>query len=116
MARRARDLPSRQSFPTTLRCNSHQFEIAKGFRRDVLLTVFAQAKRKLSHCFYSVWLNANHLQLLIKPDDARQLPRLKHCFDEYSAMALNRLRSCRRCFEKPGITPIALNLKTTDEC
>ena len=34
---------------------------------------------------------ANHLHLLIKPDDASQLSRLMHWVGWYSAMALNRL-------------------------
>jgi len=42
-------------------------------------------------CMHAVCLMANHLHLLIKPDDASQLPRLMHWIGWYSAMALNRL-------------------------
>ena len=34
---------------------------------------------------------ANHLHLLLKPEDAKDLPRFMHWFAWYSAMALNRL-------------------------
>ena len=34
---------------------------------------------------------ANHLHLLLRPDDASQLPKLMHWIGWYSAMALNRL-------------------------
>ena len=91
MPRSPRHLPQGYSFHITLRCNSRQFLIAKGLRRDVLLAVLAKAQAKVPHRLYAVCLMANHLHLLIKPDDARQLPRLMHWFGWYSAMALNRL-------------------------
>ena len=40
---------------------------------------------------YGLCLMANHLHLLIKPADAKDLTRLMHWFAWYSAMALNRL-------------------------
>jgi putative transposase len=48
MPRSPRHLPQRYSFHITLRCNSRQFLIAKGLRRDVLLAVLAKAQAKLS--------------------------------------------------------------------
>ncbi len=91
MARQTRHLPPGHSFHITLRCNSRQFLIAKGLRRDVLLAVLAKAKQKAPHRLYAVCLMANHLHLLLRPDDASELPRLMHWFAWYSAMALNRL-------------------------
>ena len=91
MPRSPRQLPQGYSFHITLRCNSRQFLIAKGLRRDVLLAVLAKAQAKVPHRLYAVCLMANHLHLLIRPDDASQLPRLMHWFGWYSAMALNRL-------------------------
>jgi len=40
----------------TLRCNSRQFLIAKGLRRDVLLPVLAKAQAKVPHRLYAVYL------------------------------------------------------------
>ena len=91
MPRSARHLPQGYSFHITLRCNSRQFLIAKRLRRDVLLAVLAKAQAKVPHRLYAVCLMANHLHLLIRPDDASQLPRLMHWVGWYSAMALNRL-------------------------
>ena len=91
MPRSPRHLPQGYSFHITLRCNSRQFLIAKGLRRDVLLVVLAKAQAKVPHKLYGVCLMANHLHLLIRPDDASQLPRLMHWVGWYSAMALNRL-------------------------
>ena len=72
-------LPQGYSFHITLRCNSREFLIAKGLRRDVLLSVLARAQAKVQHKLYGVCLMANHLHLLIKLDDASNLPRLMHC-------------------------------------
>ena len=91
MARQPRSLPSGYSFHNTLRCNSRQFLIAKGLRRDVLLAVLDKAKKQVPHKLYAVCLMANHLHLLVRPDDASELPKLMHWFGWYSAMALNRL-------------------------
>ena len=91
MSRSPRHLPQGYSFHITLRCNSRQFLIAKGLRRDVLLAVLAKAQAKVPHRLYAVCLMANHLHLLIRPDDASKLPKLMHWFGWYSAMALNRL-------------------------
>jgi REP element-mobilizing transposase RayT len=91
MPRPRRSLPDGSSFHITLRCNSRQFLIAKSLRRDVLLAVLAKAQAKIPHRLYAVCLMANHLHLLIRPDDASQLPRLMHWIGWYSAMALNRL-------------------------
>ena len=57
----------------------------------MLLAVLAVAQQKVPHRLYGVCLMANHLHLLIRPDDAKQLPRLMHWIAWYSAMALNRL-------------------------
>jgi REP element-mobilizing transposase RayT len=65
--------------------------IAKGLWRDVLLSVLAKAQEKIPHKLYGVCLMANHLHLLIRPEDASQLPRLMHWVGWYSAMALNHL-------------------------
>jgi len=78
MGRTQRKLPAGHSFHITLRCNSRQFLIAKGLRRDVLLAVLAKAKQKVPHRLYAVCLMANHLHLLLRPDDASQLPKLMH--------------------------------------
>ncbi len=91
MARAKRLLPSGCSFHITLRCNSRQFLIAKALRRDVLLAVLNKAKQKFAVRVYGLCLMANHLHLLLKPADAKDLPRLMHWFAGYSAMALNRL-------------------------
>jgi hypothetical protein len=72
MPRSPRHLPQGYSFHITLRCNSRQFLIAKGLRRDVLLAVLAKAQAKLPHRLYAVCLMANHLHLLIRPEDARR--------------------------------------------
>ena len=88
MARAKRLLPSGCSFHITLRCNSRQFLIAKALRRDVLLAVLNKAQQKFA---VKVYVMANHLHLLLRPDDASDLPRLMHWFAWYSAMALNRL-------------------------
>jgi putative transposase len=53
MPRSARHLPQGYSFHITLRCNSRQFLIAKGLRRDVLLSVLAKAPQS----FYVVCLS-----------------------------------------------------------
>ena len=91
MARQPRSLQSGYSFHITLRCNSRQFLIAKGLRRDVLLAVLGKAKQKVACKVYAVCLMANHLHLLIRPDVASKLPKLMHWFGWYAAMALNRL-------------------------
>ena len=47
MGRIQRKLLEGHSFHITLRCNSRQFLIAKGLRRDVLLAVLSKAKQKV---------------------------------------------------------------------
>ena len=91
MSRTPRCLPQGHAFHITLRCNSRQFLIANALRRDVLLAVLQKAKQKFAVKVYGLCLMANHLHLLIKPTDAKELPRLMHWFAWYSAMALNRL-------------------------
>ena len=65
--------------------------MTKGIRRDVLLAVLAKAKQKVACKVEVVCLMANHLHLLLRPDDASQLPKLMHWFAWDAAMALNRL-------------------------
>ena len=90
-------------FTSDCRCNSRQFLIAKGLRRDVLLAVLSKAKQKVPHRLYAVCLMANHLHLLIRPDDASYLPKLMHWIGWYSAMALNRLSGrCGHFWEAPN--------------
>jgi REP element-mobilizing transposase RayT len=86
MARQPRYLQPGYAFHITLRCNSRQFLIAKGLRRDVLLAVLAKAKQKVPHKLYAVCLMANHLHLLLKPAHAKELPRVMHGFALYSAL------------------------------
>ncbi len=91
MSRTPRCLPQGHAFHITLRCNSRQFLIAKALRRDVVLAVLKKAQQKFAVKVYGLCLMANHLHLLLKPEDAKDLPRLMHWFAWYSAMALNRL-------------------------
>jgi putative transposase len=91
MPRPKRHLPQGYSFHITLRCNSRQFLIAKRIRRDVLLVVLEKAKQKYPFRLYGACLMANHLHLLIRPDDATQLPKLMHWVGWYASMLLNRL-------------------------
>ena len=100
MGRSPRQLPPGHSFHITLRCNCRQFLIAKGLRRDVLLAVLYKSKQKVPHKLYAVCLMANHLHLLLRPDDASELPKLMHWIGWYSAMALNLLSDrCWHCWE-----------------
>ena len=48
--------------------------IAKALRRDVLLAVLKKAQQKFAVKVYGLCLMANHLHLLIKPTDAKDLP------------------------------------------
>jgi REP element-mobilizing transposase RayT len=110
MPRSPRHLPQGYSFHITLRCNSREFLIARGLRRDVLLAVLAKAQIKVPHKLYGVCLMANHLHLLIRPDDASQLPRLMHWISWYSAMALNHL-SVRYSFRYIHANPMAAEIR-----
>ena len=89
MARQPHSLPSGHSFHITLRCNSHQFLIARGLRYDVLLAVPTKAKQKVPHHLHAVCLMANHLHLLLDPDDSSESPKLMNWVGRHSAMALN---------------------------
>ena len=80
VSRSPRHLQQGYSLRITLRCNSRQFLIAKGLRRDVLLSVFSKAQAKVPRRFYAVCLMTNRLHLLIRPDDASKLPKLMHWF------------------------------------
>ena len=60
--------------------------IAKALRRDVLLAVLKKAQQKFAVKIYGLCLMANHLHLLIKSTDAKELPRLMHGFALYSAL------------------------------
>ena len=80
MARAKLLLLSGCSFHITLRCNSRQFLIAKALRRDVLLAVLNKAQQKFALKVYGLCLMANHLHLLLRPSDAKDLPRLMRWF------------------------------------
>jgi putative transposase len=109
MPRPKRHLPQEHSFHITLRCNSRAFLISKALRRDVLLAVLAKAQRKVPHQLYGVCLMANHIHLLLKPEDATQLPKLMHWVAWYASMLLNRLTGrCGHFWEaRYYSTPIA---------
>jgi putative transposase len=109
MPRHSRSLPAGHSFHITLRCNSHQFLIAKRIRRDVMLVVLEKAKQKYSFRLYGVCLMAYHIHLLIKPQDATQIPKLMHWVGWHASMLLNRLSGrCGHFWEaRYYATPIA---------
>jgi REP element-mobilizing transposase RayT len=83
--------------------------IAKRIRRDVLLVVLEKAQQNYSFRLYGVCPMANHIHLLIKPDDASQLPKLMHWVGWYASMLLNRLTGrCGHFWEaRYYSTPIA---------
>jgi putative transposase len=115
MTRLSRSLPVVHSFHITLRCNSRQFLIAKRFCRDVWLVDFDKAKQNYSFRLYGLCLMANHIHLLLlKPDDASQLPKIMQWVGWYASMLLNRLSGrCGHFWEaRYYSTPIAQ--KTTN--
>jgi REP element-mobilizing transposase RayT len=79
------------SFHITLRCNSRQFLVAKEWRRDVLLAILKRDQVTVTHRLNGVCLMANHLQLLLRPDDATQPSSLMHWAGWTSAMTLSFL-------------------------
>ncbi len=83
MPRPSHSLPAGHSFHITLHCNSLQFLIAKCIRRDVLLVVLEKVKQNYPFRLYGACLMANNICLLIKPDDASQLPKLMHLEARY---------------------------------
>jgi len=116
MPRSPRCLPHGYSFHITLRCNSRQFLIAKGLRRDVLLAVLSKAQAKVPHRLYAVCLMANHLHLLIRPEDASKLPRLMHWLGWFQQWHSTVLRGVADTSGRQGITPPPLPQETTEEC
>ena len=116
MPRSPRCLPQAYSFCITLRCNSRQFLIAKGLKRDVLLSVFAKAQTMVPHGLYRLYLMANHLHLLLRTDDASQLPRLMHMVGWFQQWHSTALLGDAGTSGKPGITPLRLLLRTTEGC
>ena len=91
MGRSARQLPDGCSFHITLRCNSRAFLIARGVRRDLLLGVLHKAQEKFGFRLHGICLMANHLHLLLQPQQGKDLPRIMQWIGWYSAMALNRI-------------------------
>ena len=59
----------------------------------MLLVVLEKAKHKYPFRLYGVCLMANHIHLLLKPQDASQLPKLMHWVGWYASIALNTLRN-----------------------
>ena len=80
MSRTPRCLLQGHAFHITLRCNSRQFLIAKGLRRDVLLAVLKKVKHKFAVKVYGLCLMAYILPLPIKPENTKGLPRVMHWF------------------------------------
>ena len=91
MGRAARQLPDGCSFHITLRCNSRAILIGRGVRRDLLLAVLRRGAGEVPLPLQGICLMANHLHLLLEPQQGRDLPRIMQWFGWYSAMALNRL-------------------------
>ena len=114
--RAKRLLPHGCSFYITLRCNSRQFLIGQALRRDVLLAVLKKAKQKFAVKVYGLCLMANHLHLLLKPEDAKDLPRLMHWFAWYSAMDLNRLSGLCEHFWESRYFSTPIHKKITVKC
>ena len=52
----------------------------------MLLAVLNKAQQKFAVKVYGLCLMANHLHLLLKPTDAKELPRVMHWFALYSAL------------------------------
>ena len=77
----------------------------------MLLAVLAEAQHRVPHQLYGACLMANHIHLLLKPEDATQLPKLMHWVAWYAAMVLNRLTGrCGHFWEaRYYSTPIAPN-------
>ena len=116
LGRQPRSCPAGASFHITLRCNSRQFLIAKGLRRDVLLAVLAKAKQKFAMKVYGLCIMANHLHLLLKPEDAKDLPKVMHLIGWTSAIALNRLSGRCGHFWEARTYATAIAPKTTGAC
>ena len=75
----------------------------------MLLVVLEKAKQKYPFRTYGVCLMANHIHLLLKPQDATQLPKLMHWVGWYASMLLNRIsKRCGHFWEaRYYATPIA---------
>ncbi|MEM1370258.1 MAG: transposase, partial [Cyanobacteria bacterium P01_H01_bin.15] len=86
-----RYLQSGFAFHVTVRCNNREFRLLGREFRDVFLFVLKRALVKFSFRLYGLCIMSNHGHYLLEPLAAKELPRIMHWVNWYTAMCFNRL-------------------------
>jgi REP element-mobilizing transposase RayT len=101
MGRPRRQLPDGCSFHITLRCNSRAFLIARGVRRE-LLAVLGKVREKFGFRLHGICLMANHLHLLLQPEQGKDLPRIMQWIGGKDSMTLTATTGTSSCWRGMG--------------
>lgn len=89
--RKIRSFLSGYCYHTTVRCNNRDFLLTRSHCREVLLYAIEQCKAKYDFKLYGICIMSNHVHYLLKPAVPKEMPKIMHFLNWYSAMCFNRM-------------------------
>ncbi len=92
--RKIRSFLSGYCYHATVRCNNRDFLLTRYHCREVLLFGIEQCKAKYDFKLYGICIMSNHVHYLLKPEVPKEMPKIMHFLNWYSAMCL------RGCLKK----------------
>ncbi|MGA7934950.1 MAG: transposase [Kovacikia sp.] len=91
MPRKPRELNSGFCYHITVRCNNRAFCLTRFECREVLLYAIRQCQQKYEFKLYGLCIMSNHVHYLLEPKQPRDLPKIMHWLNWYTAMCFNRM-------------------------
>ncbi|MGH1393112.1 MAG: PatA/PatG family cyanobactin maturation protease [Trichormus sp.] len=115
MPRKPRTFKPGYSYHITTRCNNREFKLSRRECREVFLYAIKKALNKFNFQLYALCIMSNHVHYLIEPTQPKDLPKIMHFLNWYTAMCFNRmLRRTghfweKRYYTEPNTAELAIN-------
>jgi putative transposase len=88
---RHRELQPGYCYHITTRCNNREFRLTRLECREVLLFAIKKCQEKHGFKLYAICIMSNHVHYLLEPQQPKDLPKIMHWLNWYTAMCFNRM-------------------------
>lgn len=78
-------------YHVTVRCNNREFKLTKLVCREVLLFALKRYRDKYGFKLYGLCVMSNHVHYLLEPQQPKDLPKIMHDLNWFTAMCFNRM-------------------------
>jgi len=91
MSRKPRNFQANYTYHITTRCNNREFNLRRGWCREVIIYTLQKALKKYDLVIYGLCIMSNHVHYMMASEKPQEWPNIMHFINWYTAMCFNRM-------------------------